>query len=502
MSHLSRRDLLAGAAVLAASSRLGAQPRRRPNILFLMDDQHRGDGLGAEGHPCLQTPHLDRLAAEGARYRCAYSAVPSCTPARAALLTGLSPWHNGMLGYGRPAVTYRNEMPRLLSEAGYFTTGIGKMHWHPQRNLHGFHQTLLDESGRVESEGFVSDYRQWFAEVAPELDPDATGIGWNDHRAWPYRLPEELHPTTWTADRAVEFIDGYQRAEPFFLKVSFARPHSPYDPPQRWWDAYEGAAIPERVIGDWADRFAPRPEPMNNNLWAGDLGPEPARTARRGYYANISLIDEQIGRILRSLTARGWLDETLILFVSDHGDMTGDHHLWRKTYPYEPSARVPLLLRWPGGLLDSERGQVRAEPVELRDILPTFLDAAGALDDPGRFDGRSLLGPLRGEGGWREALDLEHSTCYFAENYWHGMTDGRWKYVHWAVTGEEQLFDLTNDPGETRDLSTDPRRRSTLSDWRGRLIDHFAERDERFVKDGRLQTRERGIVYSPHQPGE
>ena len=136
-----------------------------------MSDQHRGDCLGADGNSAIQTPNLDRLAAGGVRFRCAYSSTPTCTPARAALLTGMSPWQHGMLGYGQVAEHYSVELPRLLRDIGYYTLGIGKMHWTPQRTLHGFHRTILDESGREESPGFRSDYRSWLFSEAPDADP-------------------------------------------------------------------------------------------------------------------------------------------------------------------------------------------------------------------------------------------------------------------------------------------------------------------------------------------
>ncbi len=338
-----------------------------------MADQFRADCLGSEGHPVVRTPNLDRLASEGVRFRCAYTAVPSCTPARAGLLTGLSPWHHGMLGYGKVAERYANEMPRMLREAGYYGTGIGKMHWHPQRNLHGFHQALLDESGRVESPEFMSDYRQWFRKEAPGDDPDATGIGWNDYQAKAYALPENLHPTRWTGDKAVEFVSTYGRKEPFFLKVSFARPHSPYDPPERLLRLYAQCDIPKAVLGNWAERHAQRGSKLPADTWRGDLGEEQVRRSRQGYYGSVTFVDEEIGRILEALERRGWLENTLILFTADHGDMTGDHYLWRKTYAYESSARIPMLLRWPRSLFSASRGRVLKQPVELRDILPTFL---------------------------------------------------------------------------------------------------------------------------------
>ncbi|MFC1806608.1 arylsulfatase, partial [Planctomycetota bacterium] len=351
-------------AMGARRARGGPAPDR-PNILLLMTDQHRGDCIGADGNKAIKTPHLDRIAKEGALFRAAYSSVPSCTPARSCLLTGLSPWHNGMLGYGRVARKYANEKPRMLREAGYHTLGIGKMHWHPQRARHGFHKTILDESGRAESKSFVSDYRQWFRAQAPQLNPDATGIGWNDYPAKPYALPEHLHPTHWTGETAVQFLRQYKRQEPFFLKVSFARPHSPYDAPERFFKLYEDADLPKAHVGAWAERHALRGKKIGRSSWRGDLGAEQVRRSRQGYYGNVTFIDEEVGRILAELEARGRLDSTLILFTADHGDMLGDHHLWRKTYAYEASARIPMLVRWPDSL-SARRGQVLDQPVELR----------------------------------------------------------------------------------------------------------------------------------------
>ena len=475
------------------------QPGRRPNIILLMTDQHRGDCLGAAGNRVIRTPHLDAMAADGALFRRAYSSVPSCTPARSGLLTGYAPWRHGMLGYGDIAVRYPHEMPRLLHDAGYVAHGIGKMHFHPQRNLHGFDGTLLDESGRVESSDFVSDYRLWFRERAPKLDPDATGIGWNEHRAGTYLLAEDLHPTSWTGRQAVEFIDRYDKPAPLFLKVSFARPHSPYDPPARYLDTYSGAAIPPPVVGAWAAEFAKFP--MTPDAPFGDFGVEHAVRSRRHYYASITFIDDQIGRIVAALKRKGLYDNALILFVSDHGDMLGDHHHWRKTYPYEGSARIPCVVKWPAGTpAKVKRGVTLDSLVELRDILPTMLDAAGAAI-PAELDGRSLLDVICSRGGsWRTQLDLEHATCYRAENDWAALTDGRQKYVFNFFTGAEQLFDLAADPGETRDLSAEASRRSQLASWRDRLARHLAERGDAWVKDGRIQTRAKGVIYGPNYP--
>ncbi len=490
---MRRRDFLGA----AAAARWG-RAAERPHLLLLMADQHRADCLGADGNRLIHTPHLDRLAAEGALFRCAYSTTPTCTPARSALLTGLGPWRHGMLGYGRVAEKYPLEMPRALRDAGYYAFAIGKMHYHPQRNSHGFHQVLLEESGRAESPDFRSDYRGWFFSEAPHLDPDATGIGWNDYRSAVYALPERLHPTRWMGDTAVRFLESYNRPEPFFLKVSFARPHSPYDPPERLMRRYADADLPPAQVGAWAARYAPRSD-SSNSIWHGDMGAAQVRRSRQGYYGSVTFVDEQIGHILAALEKRGWLDRTLILFTSDHGDMTGDHHLWRKSYAYQSSARIPMLMRWPSGLLSARRGQVLAQPAELRDILPTLLDAASAAP-PASLDGRSLLSPLRGE-PWREFIDLEHDVCYSPANHWNALTDGRWKYIFHARDGAEQLFDLTRDPAELHDLAPEAAHAAQLRLWRGRLIDHLAERGDRWVKAGRLALRPESHLYSPNHPG-
>lgn len=501
-SGITRRQWMGvTAGALATVSMPGfAKPAKRPNILLLMNDQHRGDCLGADGNEAVLTPHLDRIAREGARFCHGYSCVPSCTPARAALLTGLGPWRNGMLGYGKIPEHYPKEKPRMLADAGYYTCSIGKCHYTPQRNGHGYQQLLLDESGRVQDPGFKSDYRAWFESVAPDLDPDATGIGWNDHRGKPYALPEELHPTRWTGDRAVDFIQSHKGDAPFFLKVSFARPHSPYDAPPRFFDLYKDRPIPERYLGDWCAPYAPRSW-EKDDIWHGDMGPDVTRNARAGYYGNVTFIDEQVGRILAALEAGNLLENTFITVVADHGDMLGDHHLWRKTYAYEGSARIPFLLRWPEGLVTAERGQVRSEPVELRDVLPTFLDTAG-LGGAEDMDGKSLLPLLAGNTqGWRPHIDLEHDTCYSKENHWSAVTDGVVKYIFDAFSGGEMLFDLSRDPGECVNLAAHPEQADLLAEWRGRLVDHLRERGDDWVKDGQLQRRPESILHSPHYPG-
>lgn len=495
-----------------AAPHLPKSSTARPNILLFIADQLRADCVGAYGNRVVKTPNLDRIADDGVRFDCAYTSTPSCTPARSALLTGLSPWHHGMLGMTAMAAQYPVEMPRALADAGYYTTVIGKNHFYPIRNPHGFHQMILDEHctywfdenmdkpSAPASDEERCDYEAWFWSQLPSGDPHATGLGWNDHRGRAFALPERLHATRWMGDTALNFLNTYTRPEPFFLKVSFIRPHSPYDPPERWMSRYEHADIPKPAVGKWAERYAPRSS-NRNDLWHGALPEDEIRRARQAYYGSVSFVDEQIGRVLEALERRGMMDNTLIVFIADHGDMLGDNNLWRKTYAYQPSARIPMLIRWPSGLLSAQKGQVRSEPVELRDILPTLLDVCGAT--PNReMDGRSLLPLLKSDKqDWRPWIDLEHNICYGPENHWNALTDGKWKYIFHAQRGEEQLFNLQKDPYELTDLSSDASFEDALRTWRQRLITHLSERGEPFVKNGRLGLRPEGMMLSPHFPG-
>lgn len=472
----------------------------KPHVIFIMSDQHRGDALGCMGNKAVRTPNIDNLASDGTLFICAYTDAPSSTPARASLLTGMSPWHHGMLGYGRVAEKYKYEMPQMLRDLGYYTFGIGKMHWFPQHALHGFHSTLVDESGRSETPYFISDYRRWFQLNAPGENPDKTGIGWNDHSASAYKLDERLHPTAWTGQMACELLKNYNDTRPLFLKVSFARPHSPYDPPKRYLDMYKDVDIPKPAVGDWCGNHSElkRPEDTASDAWFANLGDDYAINSRRHYYANVTFIDDQIGKIIKILKDRGMYDDCIICYTADHGDMLGDHYLWRKSYAYEGSSKIPLIIKWPSSV-EAPKKKV-SQPVALRDFLPTFLDIAGGKI-PEDMDGRSLL-PLAVESNpsWRKYLDFEHAVCYSPDNYWCALTDGVIKYIWFIHTGQEQLFDLGKDPHELKNLSEDKKYAKKLLEMRQEMVRHFEERGEGFVKDGKLVVRKDNMLYSPNYP--
>ena len=477
--------------------------QKKPNIIFIMTDQQRGDAIGCSGNDQIITPNLDALAQDGYWFSNAYSATPSSTPARAGLLTGMSPWHHGMLGYGQQAEHYKYEMPQMVRDCGYMTLGVGKMHWHPQAALHGFHATILDESGRREDPYYCSDYRKWFMTQAPGVNPDITGVGWNDHCARVYQLPERLHPTTWTAETAIEVINNYNHNEPLFMKVSFARPHSPYDPPQRVLDMYKDKVMPEAAKASWSEALGKDlTDPMQDKQAAfGQFSPEYIANTRKHYYAAITFIDEQVGRIVKALKERGMYENTLILFVSDHGDMMGDHNSWRKTYAYEGSACVPMIIKTPSSFKAVRaKGSTIENPVELRDILPTFVEAAGGVV-PDEIDGESMLHLIGQENpSWRRWIDMEHATCYSQENYWVALTDGKLKYIWFVRSGEEQLFDLVKDPQETENVATNKKYKKQIAELREAMVNHLQERGELWVKDGKLQTHQQNILYSPNFP--
>lgn len=488
----------------AAAQEVKTSTPERPNIILIVTDQQRGDAMGCAGNPSVITPHLDSLASDGYLFTNAYSATPSSTPARAGLLTGMAPWHHGLLGYGQMSEHYQYEMPQMLRDLGYLTLGLGKMHWNPQNVLHGFHATILDESGRRESPYFISDYHKWFETVAPGKNPNITGLGWNDHGAATYKLPEELHPTAWTGDLAVRTIEHFDQAEPLFLKISFARPHSPYDPPKRILDKYNGVEIPAPAMGEWSREIGANvTDPVKFHEAAyGNFGVEYAKNTRKHYYAAITFIDEQVGRIIQALKEKGMYDNSLIFFVADHGDMMGDHNHWRKTYAYEGSAAIPFIVKVPATLKTvCHPGEKIENPVELRDVLPTFL-AANGVDIPQGMDGCSVLDLLEQEHPkWRRWIDLEHATCYSDDNYWCGLTDGKMKYIWFLRTGKEQLFDLEKDPLETVELSRNKKYKKQLFELRQAMVEHLRERGTDWVDRDTLVQRKTTMLYSPNFPG-
>ncbi|WP_127582923.1 arylsulfatase [Paenibacillus koleovorans] len=461
----------------------------QPNVLLLMTDQHRGDAAGCYGNPVLETPYIDWLASRGTLFTSAYSPSPSCIPARACLLTGMDPWNTGILGTGNGqgpmGVGFEHTLPGELSKAGYHTHGIGNLHFFPQRSLNGFHSTQLDEEGRGDP-GFVSDYREWFEDnKTGDYDIVDHGLDWNSWIARPYHAPEFIHPTNWTVNESIRFLKRRDPSKPFFLKTSFTRPHSPYDALPYYFDLYMSKSLPRPYVGDWSAIHDVPADAVKPDAWRGKRSEEEIRRARAGYYGSISQIDHQIGRLMMFMRRTDLLRNTIVIFTSDHGDMLGDHHLWRKTYAYEGSARIPMIICLP----ESHEGSIRKHvdlPVTLQDIMPTLLDALG-LDIPASVDGMSMMNLIRGNRtAWREYVHGEHSTCYSEEQEMQYVTDGKWKYIWFPRLGTEQLFHLSDDPEECRNLIEEPEHQAQKQIWQIRLMEILGSRNRGLVEEGEL----------------
>jgi len=454
----------------------------RPNILLITTDQHRGDHLSVAGHPVVETPNLDAFVNQGAYFPNAYSEIPSTTGARLCMLRGRGSYYCGLIGYAGVEWNERNSLAEVLARHGYHCINVGWRNLHPRRKLYGFH-TVIPHDLR---EG-MDDYMEWLREKAgPEAHEFGHGLNPNGWTARPWHLDERLHPVVWTVNKTLEQIRKRDPTRPFFVWCSFVRPHSPYDPPKPYWEMFIHRELPEIPVGDWAQKYdVPNPG-LPITAWYGHLTPEQNRRMRAAYMAMVSFIDSQIGRMLTALQRDlRVLDDTLIIFTSDHGDMMGDHHLHRKTYAYEGSARIPFLVRYPKGW-DLPTGTFK-QPVGLQDVMPTILEAAGIGAVEG-VTGRSVFAAIRGE-QWREFIHGEHSPCYSTQEAMHYLTDGREKYIWLPASDSELFFDLTVDRQERRNLAKDPAYRERVDMWRNRLIELLAKRGDGFSDGERLIPR-------------
>ena len=477
----------------------------QPNILLIMVDQMRADSLSILDHPVVDTPNLDQLVREGALFKNAYAATPSCVPARAAVLTGMTQQSTGRVGYeDKVPWDYVHTMPREFAKAGYHTQAIGKMHVYPTRNLCGYHHVVLHDGymhynrfkfNTLASESFeqTDDYLPWLREkVGSHMDITDLGLDCNSSTvARPWHLAEELHPTNWVTTQSIDFLRRRDPTKPFFLKMSFVRPHPPFDPPQVYFDMYRDLELPDAPIGNWANTDDESKEGFNPVTAKGIVPRRRLHQAQAAYYGLITHIDHQIGRFLMAMEEYGVRDNTVVLFVSDHGELLGDHHLFRKTLPYEGSAKIPFIISDRGGYLQTEKNIRLNEVVELRDIMPTLLDVAN-IEIPKTVEGESLLPLLRKEEPvWRDYLHGEH---VYGDQSYHYITNGKEKYIWYSQTGTEQFFDLEKDPEEKNNLIGTPLYQEKIRLRKEQLIQELNGREEGY-SDGKLL-----IVGKPAKP--
>ncbi|MCC5840365.1 MAG: sulfatase-like hydrolase/transferase [Opitutales bacterium] len=431
---------------------------KRPHILLITTDQQRYDGMGIHGNPVLETPNLDHLARCGRDFSRAYVTCPVCIPARRTLLSGQHPFTHGLRRYEDgldwdPPFT----LPGILSDAGYQTQLVGKLHMHPMGKRYGYDHMVLSETTHARPTSSTqrrNDYARWLREQGVAEHPHFHGINGNGRLVAPWPLEDRFHQNNWLAREATRFLcEDRDPTSPFFLHLSFFHPHPPLVPTRDYLARYMAKEMPPSVLGEWAAQGG-----VATGLAADSaVGPfEEAiiQRARAAYYALINHIDDCIAHVLDRWREYGnprTREPLYVLFSSDHGEMLGDHHLFRKSLAYEGSSHVPFFI---GGYnVPIERG-VDETLCSWEDVLPTVAELAG-VSLPGPVDGRSLAPALRGEAVEPRESITGMCQCH-ATNYWQVRGDE--KYIWFSQTQEEQLFDLRTDPQETRDLSADESR--------------------------------------------
>jgi arylsulfatase A-like enzyme len=435
---------------------------RSPNILWICTDQQRFDTIAALGNPRISTPNVDRLVTGGVAFRYAYCQSPICTPSRASFLTGRYPStvHGCMNGNERwaeaaPLVT------KLLADAGYDCGLAGKLH------LAGAH-------GRVEPRPTDDGYRVFCWSHHPQDDWErghdyadwvtAQGASLKQLYEHPEEIPPSLHQTAWCTDKAIEFIQE-SRDQPWLMSVNTFDPHAPFDPPHEYLTRYDPLEMPGPLFRETDLTAQAKLAAVDFQTTARRPEMFGAKAIQAAYYAMIELIDHNVGRIWEALERTRQLENTLIIYMSDHGEALGDHGLLLKGCRfYEGLVRVPLILCWPGRF---QTGLVSDAFVELTDITPTLLEVCG-LPLPDGIQGRSLLPILTGQTDPHRHRDHVRSEYYralnpdvphrpgFAGTYATMIRDRRFKLV--AYHGHEigELFDLEADPGEFDNLWDDP----------------------------------------------
>lgn len=465
----------------------------RPNILWICSDQQRFDSLGCYGNPFVQTPNLDRLAAEGVLFEHAYSQSPVCTPSRASFLTGRYPRTTRCRQNGQAIPADEVLVTKRFQDAGYVCGLAGKLHLAPcnpnvcegteQRIADGYDQFFWSHD--PSDAWFTHDYTQWLRDKG--ISRDSAPFHESEYVQV---IPSEEHSqTTWAIERAMSFIGSAEKfKQPWLFSVNMFDPHHAFDPPiaalERYRCMLDDIPLPNYVEG----------ELENKPIWqridhAGAYGnragyPYKAmrdidhRWIRAAYWAMIDVIDTQVGRLLDFLEKTGQRERTIVIFTSDHGEMLGDHGIYLKgPYFYEPAVRVPLIISGPGILSTGARSEAL---VELVDLAPTLLEASCIPQQPG-MQGRSLLSLLTGE----TTLDTHREDVY-CEYYnamgWHQDPAAHATMVrsiaHKIVvahgTGSGELYNLYVDPEETDNLWDSAESLSIRLEMQERVMDRMA----------------------------
>ena len=451
----------------------------QPNILLIVTDQQRGDCLGISGHPVLQTPYLDEIAASVIRFSRGYSACPVCVPARRTLMTGQKAASHGVF-MNHHSVLDGPTLADELSKSGYQTHLVGKLHLYPCRKLYVFNSADWADSP---TPNLVLDDYERFLISERVIQPRAGlahGISVNGYVARPFHLEERFHFTNWCADNAIRFLERRDPTSPFFLKLSFHQPHQPLTPPTCYYERYINMDLPEPAVADWARIYNQPQRGLPVNAWRVYLEPNVQQQMQAGYYGCINHIDNQIGRVLEYVP-----QNTVIVFVSDHGEMLGEHQWIRKRNAFEGSTHIPFLIHLPKNM-GIKQEKVIDKAVELMDVMPTLLDIA-EIEIPSSVDGQSLLPLIHDEDiQWRNHIHGECAQIPTLNSGMQYLTDGKSKYIWYPGLGQEQFFDLEHDPNEMNNLINNPDYTNELDNHRSILINQLKDRPEGFVNNGTL----------------
>jgi len=457
----------------------------RPNIILIITDQQRYDTISALGFPHVDTPNLDTLVREGTAFSNNFVTAASCAPARASLFSGYYP-HT--IGIYKNADLWRHSWVESLAKAGYHCVNIGKMHTYPFETPLGFHERFVVENkdryleGRwffdrwdlsLQARGLVKQQRELYRKREDYHDR----LG-----AFEWELPEETHSDIFVGDLASWWVETKPKVQPLFLEIGFPGPHPPYDPIPRYAEPYlaRDLPLPQVTQAELDAQPIAQKELIEHNTridhdsvcWTQTPSREQLHRLRAYYLANVTMIDEKIGQILRALDQKGYLENAVVIFTSDHGDCLGDHGHIQKWTMYDLITRTPLIVWAPGRF---EAGREIDHLVQQMDIAPAILELAG-VEVPESLEAVSLMPTLKGEA---TESGREH---VFAEQARDGILTGTemmtmvrsrdWKLVHYLGNSDGELYDLRSDPGERVNLWGIPgyedRRRDLLGvmrDW-------------------------------------
>ncbi len=444
----------------------------RPNILWVCTDQQRVDTLGCYGNPLVHSPNIDALAEKGVLFEQCYSQSPVCTPSRASFLTGRYPRTARCRQNGASIPEDEVLITRLLADAGYVCGLSGKLHLsvcHPDASP-GTERRINDGydefhwSHHPRPDWSTNEYIHWLQEKGVVFDtPSYQGSKYVEAG-----MPAEHHQTTWCAEKAIEFIEANAEFDiPWLFSVNIFAPHHPFDPPvdylEKYLDLLDQIALPNYVEGELDNKpkyqqFDHRGAYNNPKMFPfAEMSDDDHRLVTAAYWAMCDLVDTQVGRMMDALEQTGQLDNTIVIFMSDHGEMLGDHGFYLKgPHFYDPAVHVPIIMSWPGHILEGQRSTAL---VELFDIAPTLLEAAGLDIYPG-IQARSFWPMLMGQASLDEHRDDVYSEYYNAWIYDDAQAtmvrNRQYKLVAYHSIRSGELYDLEQDPLETHNRWQDP----------------------------------------------